>query len=65
MTKTDLLMDAECRWCECGLDWNSRKQCWEDKDHETFCRAKTFFPFVHEAKEVDDSGAGSDIGDYS
>lgn len=64
-TLVDDLMAAECKWCECGLEWNARKQRWEDKERQTFCRMKRVFPFIHEAAEVDDSGAGEDISDYS
>lgn len=66
MTLTDIINpDADCTWCECGLYWNARMQRWEDKNHETFCPSKLYFPFVHQAEDVDDSGAGGDTSDYA
>jgi hypothetical protein len=65
MTITDLLMSHECTWCEHGIEWNARKHRWEDQNKESFCPAKMYFPFVHQAKEDDDSDVGGDISDYS
>jgi hypothetical protein len=42
---------AKCKWCEREIGWNSRKQCWESKGFEAFCKSKLYFPFIHQANE--------------
>jgi hypothetical protein len=56
----DILASAECEHCERGLEYDSKRHVYTDKDGNTTCHMNHFYPHQHVAAEVDDSHVGEE-----